>query len=305
MIFTVTTLFLGILLLTFGAEWFVRGSSSMAARLGISPLIIGITVVAFGTSAPELFVSVKSALASYPGIAVGNVIGSNIANIALILGACAVMAPIRISHRVVERDAPLMVIITGICFLLLLDRGISRIDAVILLALFVGYVFFSIKHGGLPSNTVAKAGGNSAVILVLIVGGLGALLIGADLLIGSGVKTARHLGVNETIIGISIIAFGTSIPELATSVMATAKKESDIAIGNIVGSNVFNIGLVLGGAGAICPFTVPDLARVDVGIMLFISILLFPLLWTGFRLSRVEGLFLLLFYTGYMFFLWR
>lgn len=311
MIITIGILIAGILLLTAGAEFFIRGSSSLAARLGIHPLLIGLTVAAFGTSAPELFVSVKSALAGHAGIAVGNVIGSNIANIALILGSCALITPLSVHLTVIKRDTPFMVIISAICFAMLWNRHLSRFEALILLFLFFCYVIFTIlisirEKNAAVSNKKDEPVKKSNIIflLLLISGSLLALLYGANLMVNAGVGLARFFGVNETIIGISIIAVGTSLPELAASLVAAAKKEPDIAIGNIVGSNVFNIGLVLGSAGAICPFSVPDLKTIDISITLLLSFILIPFLKTGFTLSRIEGMILFLCYAAYIFFLW-
>lgn len=310
MLLTFGLLIAGLTLLTAGAEFFVRGSSSLAARLGVRPLVIGLTVAAFGTSAPELFVSVKSALAGYPGITVGNVIGSNIANVALILGISALITPLSVHLKVIRRDTPFMLLISTIACVMLWNRDIARIEAVVLLLLFFCYLTATAVLSLRERTTEARSGqdlaryGKIPLLLLYIAGGLLALLYGANLAVDTGAEIARFFGVNETVIGISIVAVGTSLPELAASVMAALKKEADIAIGNIVGSNVFNIGLVLGTAGAICPFSVPDLRAIDIGIMLFLSALLFPFLRTGFTLNRIEGAILLLTYAAYMVFLW-
>jgi cation:H+ antiporter len=311
MLVTVGLLIAGVILLTVGAEFFVRGSSHLATRLGISPLVVGLTVVAFGTSSPELFVSVKSALSGYPGIAVGNVIGSNIANIALILGTSALITPLAAHLQVIRRDTPFMVAISATGFLLLWDKHLSRIEAIGLFALFLSYVVFTVwmskrEKAKETADMEAEYGKRQHIVvtLLLIVGGFGGLVYGSNLLVDAGVVLARFFGVSETIIGISIVAVGTSLPELAASLVAAAKKEADIAIGNVVGSNVFNVGLVLGSAGIISPFSVGELNPVDIGVMLFLSALLIPFLITGLRLNRAEGGILLGSYAVYIYYLW-
>ena len=307
---TIILLIVGIALLTSGAEFFVRGSSLLASRMGISPLIIGLTVVSFGTSAPELLVSVKSALSGYSGITLGNVIGSNIANVALILGVSALICPLKVQLQVVRRDTPFMILISAITVVLLFNRSLSRVESLLLLLLFSIYVTFTvitaIKEKSAPTEDFSGTKKNYPffVLLLFIIGGMIGLVFGANLLVSSGVTIARFLGVSETIIGISIIAVGTSLPELAASSMAAFKKEADIAIGNVVGSNVFNIGLVLGTAGTISPFSVPDLKLADLGLMLIFSIVLLPFIRTRFVLSRVEGGLFLAGYGTYIWFLW-
>lgn len=310
MFLTIIMFFVGIVLLTAGAEFFVRGSSLLAARIGISPLVIGLTVVSFGTSAPELFVSVKSALDGFSGITLGNVIGSNIANVALILGVSALICPLKVQRQVVRRDTPFMILISMIAVALLFDHALSRPESLILLLLFSVYVVFTvilaIKEKASPDEEIVddRKKYPLPLLFVFIGGGMAALVFGANQLVTSGVALARFFGVSETIIGISVIAVGTSLPELAASAMAAYKKEADIAIGNIVGSNVFNIGLVLGTAGTISPLSVPDLKMMDLGLMLLFSMVLFPFIRTGFVLSRLEGGLFLAGYGAYIFFLW-
>jgi cation:H+ antiporter len=311
MLLTVCLFIAGIVLLTAGAEFFVRGSSLLARRMGVAPLVVGLTVVAFGTSAPELFVSVKSALMSVPGIAVGNVIGSNIANIALILAGSALIMPLTVHRQIVKRDMPFLIVFSAVLCLLLLDRSLSRWDSLLLLLLFGGYLFATVsfaKRESADRRGAAQApkerGSGLPLIFLMIAFGLGGLLYGSQLMVDAGVTLARYCGVSDTIIGISIVAVGTSLPELAASLMAAFKKESDIAVGNVVGSCIFNIGMVLGCAGGLSPFAVPELKYVDLGVMFALSLVLLPFLKSGFTLNRIEGAILLLAYAGYMFYLW-
>ncbi len=311
MLIIILKLIAGIVLLFFGADYFVKGSASLARKMGISSLVIGLTVVALGTSAPELLVSIKSAFSGFPGIAVGNVVGSNVLNISLVLGICAMIVPLAVSLHVVKYDTPAMVFISSVATFFLWDKQITRFEAIGLLTLFVAYLttrgimaFKESKEGKEVDVEEVETTHNVALILLFIGGGLTALLFGANFLVDSGSKLARMFGVSDTIIGITIIALGTSLPELATSIMAALKKEADMAIGNVVGSNVFNIGLVLGTAGVVSPFTVPELQIADIGVMIFLAALLLPFLKTGFILNRIEGGILFLIYIGYMIFLW-
>ena len=233
----------GFIILTLGAEALVRGASSIALRLGITPLIIGLTIVAFGTSAPELAVSVKSALAGNSGIALGNVIGSNIANIGLILAITALIRPIQVQSQVVKRDIPLMILASMLFWGLLLDGELSLIDGVVLLSLLIGYLAFSyISSKNSNEEEEIEAGPNNPLLSALfIVVGISMLVGGGILFVNGAVDLAKTFGVSEVIIGLTIVAIGTSMPELVTSVIAALKGQSDIAIGNIVGSNIFNI----------------------------------------------------------------
>lgn len=311
MLLVILKLIAGIVLLFFGADYFVKGSASLARKMGVSSLVIGLTVVALGTSAPELLVSIKSAFEGVPGIAVGNVVGSNVLNISLVLGICAMIVPLAVSLHVVKYDTPAMVFITAVATFFLWDKEITRVEGIALIVLFISYL----TTRGIMAYKESKEGKdieveeveiiqNVFLILLFIIGGLTALLFGANFLVDSGSKLARMFGVSDTIIGITIIALGTSLPELATSIMAATKKEADMAIGNVVGSNVFNIGLVLGTAGTVSPFVVNELKSIDIGIMLGLAIILLPFLRSKFTLGRIEGGILFIIYVGYMIFLW-
>ncbi|MCS6192813.1 calcium/sodium antiporter [Shewanella baltica] len=292
----------GFIILTLGAEALVRGASAIALRLGITPLIIGLTIVAFGTSAPELAVSVKSALAGNSGIALGNVIGSNIANIGLILAITALIRPIQVQSQVVKRDIPLMILASMLFWGLLLDGELSLIDGVVLLSLLVGYLTFSyISSKNSKNEEEIEAGPNNPLLSGLfILVGISMLVGGGILFVNGAVDLAKTFGVSEVIIGLTIVAIGTSMPELVTSVIAALKGQSDIAIGNVVGSNLFNILGILGVTAIVHPVLSLGFQPFDFMVMLALAIVILPFAWTGLRIGRREGSVLLLTYLGYM-----
>ncbi len=308
MFLTILFLLTGIIFLTGGAEFLVRGSSGLARKLGISPLVIGLTIVSFGTSSPELVVGVKSALSGYAGLAVGNVIGSNIANIALILGIASLINPLKVHLGAVKKDSPFLVIMSALGFIFLFNRNLLRIEAVILILfcilymVFTGFMAMREKDSEYEGNKACRT--PWLLLLIMMIGGLAALLIGANLIIKGGIELARFFGVSEEIIGISIVAVGTSLPELASSVVAAIRKESDIAIGNIIGACILNIGFVLGISGLLSPFSVPLLKIDDLLIMFLVGLLLFPFLKTNYKISRKEGIVFVMIYIVYIFFLW-
>ncbi len=299
---------LGLVFLIAGAEWLVRGSERFARLVGIKPVVIGLTVVAFATSAPEAAVSIIAALKGASAIALGDIIGSNIANIGLILGIAAIIRPLKIEKAFLKREVPIMIASAGLLYLLALDSKIDFFDGLILLsgmALFVGFLFYKRKElaTGISEETGVVAPGRKDKTRSLSLGlaGLIVLLVGAYVMVYSGVRIASLLGIREWIIALTVFAFGTSLPELATSVVSSYRNKSDIAIGNIVGSNIFNILLVLGIASMICSLNVePGALRFELPVMLLFSIVLFPLMKTGFVISRLEGLALL---GGYLVFL--
>lgn len=317
---TVTVMFLlGLVLLVGGAEFLVRGAAQLAAAVGISPLIIGLTVVAFGTSAPELAVSMRSAMSGQAGadIAVGNVVGSNIFNVLFILGLSAAIAPLVVSQRLVRVDVPLMIGASVLLLLLALDGKIGRLDGALLFTGILVYTLFAILQGRRESQAVAAeyAGEFSArprtpagylINLGYIVGGLALLVLGAHWLVDAAVDIARAFGVSELVIGLTIVAAGTSLPEVATSVMASIKGERDIAVGNIVGSNLFNILSVLGLAALVAPDGVnvaPSALRFDIPIMIAVAFACLPIFFTGYAIARWEGLLFLGYYALYTTFL--
>ena len=304
---------LSLIILTFGADFLVRGAGSLALRLGMTPLVVGLTVVAFGTSAPELVVSFKAAWQGQGDIAAGNVVGSNIFNIAAILGLAAMVSPLRVQLQLLRFDAPLMLLTALMLVGVLWDHQVERWEGLLLSAGIIAYVVFNVRASrqhhspaidaefeeGVPRRTKSPW-----VDTLLILGGLALLVGGSRLLVDNAVAMARGLGVSEAIIGLTIVAAGTSMPELATSLVAAFKKEADIAIGNIIGSNIFNVLAIIGISGTVFPFSAPGILPVDLWIMFGLSLVLVPLLVSGHRLSRLEGVLLFLAFIGYTIFKW-
>lgn len=303
----------GLAILVIGAEGLVRGSSALALRLGISPLVVGLTVVAFGTSSPELAVSVDSALRGASSIALGNVIGSNIANIALILGITAFIRPMLVQHSLIKEQIPTMIGVSILLWVLLLDQTLGFWNGLLLVSGLVIYIYMSYRNSRndetvesvelLPGD-VASLQDKVWFCLILIALGLAALVGGGMLLVDSAVELARLFNIDETIIGLTIVAIGTSMPELATSVVAALRKQSDIALGNIVGSNIFNILSILGIASIITPLSSAGFSQVDFGVMIGFAIILLPMCMTRRKLDRVEGIVLIAGYLAYMYYIW-
>jgi len=302
----------GLLILVGGAESLVRGSSALALRLGITPLVIGLTIVAFGTSSPELAVSLESALSGNSSIAVGNVIGSNIANIGLILGITAMIQPLSVQPSLLKEQIPLMIAISFVLWFVAADMSISFWDGLILIAAFIGFLVHSYRSSKKNSDNDeetlpcdASALKNKTWFCVMLIAvGLAGLVGGGMLFVDSAVEIARIFDVDEAIIGLTIVAIGTSMPELATSAVAAIRKESDIAIGNIVGSNIFNILAILGIAALIRPLSSADFSSADYIVMIGFAVILLPMAWSGKTLSRPEGTVLLLGYLSYMAYIW-
>ncbi len=318
MILDIVLFVVGLGVLYYGAEWLVGGSSGIAFRFGITPLIVGCTVVAFGTSAPELVVSLAAVLQDPPkdDISVGNIIGSNIANLALITGVAAIIRPIEVSSSVVRREYPFMfaasVLLVGLGF----DGELSRIDGGILLscmAVYMGYMIYLARKAmsgedvelsveEIDEEEIQKSSNGKDAMK--IVAGIAGLVIGAQLMVNSAVSIATVLKIPDLVIGITVVAIGTSLPELATSAMASLKNESDISVGNVIGSNVFNILLVLGAVALIAPIAVGEAAiKVDFWVMLGVTLIIWPIMWTGLSIKRWEGGVLLVGYLAYMVFL--
>lgn len=302
----------GIILLYIGAEGLVRGSASLATRVGVSPLIAGLTVVAFGTSAPELSVSVSAALEGRSDIALGNVVGSNIFNIAVILGIAALIQPLRIQLAVIRRDIPVMIGASALAFGLVLYGGVPR-SAGLVLVLGLGlYLFFTIR-----SAKGAGAGAGDELIDVpplmsrswvidglVLVGGLGVLILGSRLFVDGATVLAKSMGVSDAVIGLTVVAAGTSLPELAASVVAALRRQSDIAIGNVVGSNIFNVLCILGITATVSPIHSSGIGLRDGVAMMLLALILLPFAMTGRRISRVEGAILVSVYGVYLVLLW-
>lgn len=302
-----------LVLLFVGAEGLVRGSSSLALRAGLSRLMVGLTIVAFGTSSPELVVSVEAALSNQGDISVGNVVGSNIFNIAVILGITALVCPIPVHRQVIKIDAPVALGVALLLVLLLLNQTLSRLEGVLLFSGIVAYTWMSVilarrepppvsadEENILAVTTSRHWGVDIALILV----GLAILVAGSRLLVENSVALAVSFGISEAVIGLTIVAAGTSMPELATSLVAAFRKQPDIAIGNIVGSNIFNVLGILGVASIVSPIDAPGISTLDYAVMILFTVLLIPLLYTGRMLHRVEGAVLLALYFGYLLLLW-
>jgi len=314
---TILLLFvLGLVLLVVGAEILVRGASRLAAAIGISPLVIGLTVVAFGTSAPEMAVSVQSALSGQVGadIAIGNVVGSNIFNVLFILGLSAMIAPLVVSQQLIRIDVPIMIGVSILLYLLALDGSISRLNGLLLFGGIIAYTVFAILKGRHEAATVEaeyarEYGDQSAVTgkgmlmnVVGIIAGLVLLVLGARWLVDGAIVMARSLGISELIIGLTIVAAGTSLPEVATSVIASIRGERDIAVGNIVGSNIFNILAVLGLAATVAPAGVnvsTAALEFDIPVMVAVAIACLPIFVSGHLIARWEGCLFFVYYTAY------
>lgn len=301
----------GLLLLIGGAEALVRGASRLAAAFGISPLVIGLTVVAFGTSSPELAVSIKAALSDQAEIAVGNVIGSNIFNVLFILGVSALIVPLVVSWQLVRLDVPIMIGLSVVVLLLGLDGHFGRVDGLLLFAGLVVYVGILIRQGKREPDAgdgealgvkLAGTGGGTMRNLGLVVGGLVLLVLGSRWLVAGAVEFAGYLGVSELIIGLTIVAAGTSLPEVVTSIVAAMRGERDIAVGNVVGSNIFNLMGVLGLAGIVAPAGIEVSSAVvgfDLPVMIAVALACLPIFFTGGVISRAEGALLVGYYMAY------
>ena len=308
---TLVFFIVGLVLLVAGADCLVAGASRIAGRLGISPLVIGLTVVAFGTSAPELAVSVTGALTGQTDLALGNVVGSNIFNVLFILGLSAVVAPLIVQRQLVRLDVPLMIAATGLCWFMALDGVISRIDGAILALGIVLYTSILIRMAR-QESTIAAAGAETPVgvglmdripvQLAMIVAGVGMLVLGSHWLVNGAIALADSLGLSTRIISLTIGAAGTSLPELATSVLAAYRGERDIAVGNVVGSNIFNILCVLGISSTIAPSGVgvaPAALAFDIPVMTAVALACLPLFITGGVVSRWEGAVFVAYYVAY------
>lgn len=299
--------------LYFGAEWLVRGAARIAAAMGTSPVVVGLTLVSLGTSAPELVVGVIAALNNEGGLLLGNVFGSNLANIGLILGATAVIKPLSVADRVISRDVPIMILITVLVYPLVLDRQVDWGDGVILLVLLVVYVAFTFwtadteldnireEVGTLADDGDRQAGTGVYRNLGLVVVGAVGLGVGGKAIVDAATHLAEVIGASTELIGLTIVAIGTSLPELVTSIVAAARRQTDIAVGNIVGSNIFNIAAVLGVSALVRGYPVSQsILTLQLPAVLILSILIWPLVASGRRVRRSEGLVLLMAYFGFM-----
>ncbi len=304
MTITLTMLILGCLLLYFGSNWLVKGASEMALAYAIRPAVIGLTVVAVATSAPELLVSIVAAAEGSSGVSVGNILGSNVFNIALVLGISACIRPLTIDRRIIKREIPYMTAASVLFWILCADGRISRFDGFVLTLLLIIFLAYSIltardKKTGPEYRRAAPE--NHTRNIFLMAAGIVSLALGADWVVDSAVSIARSFHMSEIFIGISIVATGTSLPELATSAVAAARKESDISVGNIVGSNLFNICLVMGAVGLISPIAIGSgLNRFEFPAMIAITILLYAMALKWQRLDRRSGAILVFCFIAYM-----
>jgi cation:H+ antiporter len=302
---------LGLIALFIGAEGLIRGASALALRVGITPLVVGLTVVAFGTSTPELVVSLKAALIGNSSISLGNVVGSNIANIALILGIASVIRPLDVHANIIRKEIPIMIGLTILLIVLLIDGELSFIDGVIFIIGIITYTITNVVMARKEKNAEVekefkdglKTKLGIPVSIIFIVGGLALMILGANLFVTSSISIAKAIGVSDAIIGLTIVAIGTSLPELITSIVASYKNESDIAIGNVVGSNIFNILGILGITALVIPLSSEGINYIDFGVMLFTAMILLPLSKTGFKITRLEGAFFIAGYIVYIYYL--
>ena len=292
----------GLALLLVGADLFVRGAAALALRFGVPPLAIGLTVVAFGTSAPELVVSLEAALSGYGGLAVGNVLGSNVANIGLILGVCVLVRAAAVSPRLLRVDVPAMLAASAAVAVMLADGALGRIDGFLLASALAAYLFVTLRSpGGAVELDVPEAAASPTWrTAVQTAAGLAGLVLGGRLLVISAVGLAEAMGVAPSVIGLTVVAVGTSLPELATSLVAALRGQADIAVGNVVGSNLFNLLGVLGVSALVAPLDVGTVGTMPIGAMLVAAALVVPLMWTGKRLVRWEGAVLVSGYAAYL-----
>jgi cation:H+ antiporter len=309
-------LIIGFALLIKGADFFVEGSSKIAQALHVSPLLIGLTIVAFGTSSPEATVSIVAALEGSAGVAMGNVVGSNIFNITLVVGLTALLNPLKVENETIRKEIPftllasmaLLILVSDIWLQSLSENIITRSDGLILLLFFAVFLYYIFEVARNSRDMVKEAQSSSEPVswgknILLTIGGLAAIIFGGDIVVNNATKIALAFGMSETLVGLTIVAVGTSLPELITSITAAIKKQSDIAIGNIVGSNIFNILFVLGTASVISPLAVDGQIITDVLLMIILTGLLLIFSRTNFKVGKFEGIFLVIAYIAYVAFI--
>ena len=302
----------GLVVLVIGADVLVRGASRLAVSFGVSPLVVGLTVVAFGTSAPEMAVSVGSALSGSPDLAIGNVVGSNIANVLLILGISALITPLLVDEQIIRQEIPIMIGVSALLVVMALDGNIGLLESIVLFALVIAYTVFLVVQSRRASKNVQEEFETEiptstwdrhwAVQVGLIAAGLVMLIVGADWLVEAAVAFARAFGVSDLVVGLTVVAVGTSMPEIATSIVAAIRGQRDIAVGNVVGSNIFNILAVLGASGIASGAGLPvsEAARnFDLWVMLAVAFACLPIMITGREIARWEGGVFLAYYAAY------
>lgn len=301
----------GIILLFSGAEGLVRGSSSLALKIGISPLVIGLTIVGFATSSPELVVSIRAAFIGSSEIVLGNVIGSNIANIALILGCAALIKPLKVNIDVIRKEVPILIGVSILLIIILFDGEVGFVDGIIFIAGILVYIIVSIVFAKKEKNVNAEiiyenefqSNFKTPLLILLIVIGAALLVFGANIFLKSAIALSKLFGMSDAVIGLTVVAIGTSLPELITSAVASLKNKADIAIGNAVGSSIFNILFILGITAVILPISAKGISNLDLGVMMITAIILLPISIRGYKIKRVEGLILLSGYLLYIYFL--
>lgn len=308
--FAPETMWAQVLLLIFGivvvlksADWLTNGAVGLATKLGISQIVIGLTIVAIGTSMPEFFVSIVSAIKGTPDLAVGNIVGSNIFNVLLIVGVAATVAPIAIQRATVRRDIPIAIVASIMLTFMMLDDNISRIDALILFAAFIAFIWITLRNSKNDANE--KDASTEKVIptwksVLFIIFGLVGLVLGSNIFVDNASSLAHGWGISDAVIGLTIVAGGTSLPELATSAVAARKGDSGIAIGNVLGSNVFNILMILGLTGIISPMHIQNITYIDMAVMVISMALFWLFSFTKLRVERWEGCILIACFLGYI-----
>ena len=299
----VLLLIFGIVVVLKSADWLTNGAVGLATKLGISQIVIGLTIVAIGTSMPEFFVSIVSAIKGTPDLAVGNIVGSNIFNVLLIVGVAATVAPIAIQRATVRRDIPIAIVASIMLTIMMLDDNISRIDALILFAAFIAFIWITLRNSKNDANE--KDASTEKVIptwksVLFIIFGLVGLVLGSNIFVDNASSLAHGWGISDSVIGLTIVAGGTSLPELATSAVAARKGDSGIAIGNVLGSNVFNILMILGLTGIISPMHIQNITYIDMAVMVISMALFWLFSFTKLRVERWEGCVLIACFLGYI-----
>lgn len=299
----VVLLIFGIVVVLKSADWLTNGAVGLATKLGISQIVIGLTIVAIGTSMPEFFVSIVSAIKETPDLAVGNIVGSNIFNVLLIVGVAATVAPIAIQRATVRRDIPIAIVASIMLTFMMLDDNISRIDALILFAAFIAFIWITLRNS--KNDTNEKDASTEKVIptwksVLFIIFGLVGLVLGSNIFVDNASSLAHGWGISDAVIGLTIVAGGTSLPELATSAVAARKGDSGIAIGNVLGSNVFNILMILGLTGIISPMHIQNITYIDMAVMVISMALFWLFSFTKLRVERWEGCVLIACFLGYI-----
>lgn len=309
MVMAIVSILGGLVLLALGAEGLVRGSSSFALRMGVTPLVIGLTIVAFGTGSPEMIVSLQAALGGNSDLALGNIVGSNICNVALILGVAALARPLHVRSTLLLREVPVMILVTLLLGALLYDGVLGRVDGALLAAGAVVYVVMTYRAARRDRNAEVAAEfaqelpqpqSSSLRSALLVAGGFVGLLLGANILVSGAIVIAQSLGMSQVVIGLTVIAIGTSLPELATSVVAAMRNDADVAFGNVLGSNILNILLILGVVAMIQPISGAALRPLDLGVLIASAVVVYPMMWRGRILNRWEGAILLGGYAAYI-----